>query len=677
MICVKRILSALLALSLALSGCAALAEAGEATPTEAPEVVLDTLVVGSTTEMSGNFFSEMFGNNTSDLDVRTLLHAYNLMEWQSELGAYGVNRSVVSGFAAQEDAEGNRTYTVALYSNLKYSDGTPITAADYAFAMLLSMAPEMREIGAQTVYSDYIVGADAYCMGETNVLTGMRILNETMLSITVKAAYEPFFYELGLLDYVPYPIHVIAPECEVADNGEGVLIRNIDPEIKEPIFTAELLRKTILDPDTGYLTHPSVVSGAYVLDGYDAQTHTAFFSINPYFSGDARGMKPMIEHLVYKPVSPDTMVQELADGTVDLLHKCTSASVIDAGMQLAWQDEYQMVNYPRTGYSFVSFSCERAAVSGSAVRKAIAYCLDKDEIVQRYVRNYGLGVKGYYGMGQWMYPLVAGTQEPPIEAPGDDATSEEIRAYEAAKEAWDNLTLDDLKAYELNVSEAVRLLVNDGWTLNRDGEDFDAERDDARCKVIDGQLVALDLKMLYPEGNEIGDAWEETFITHLAEAGIRVTVDAKPMAELLDVYYRNVEREYDMIYLATNFATVFDPSYTFSPADAYQGVSNRSGVADDELYRLAVDMRRTEPGDVLSYCQKWLRFQQRWVEVLPAIPVYSNVYFDFHDVTLRHYVISAGLTWADAIIGAYLGEPQEDEPADEPAGEDIEIVTEE
>ena len=39
------------------------------------------LVVGNTTHLSGDFFTDMWGNATSDLDVRRFLHGYNLVSW--------------------------------------------------------------------------------------------------------------------------------------------------------------------------------------------------------------------------------------------------------------------------------------------------------------------------------------------------------------------------------------------------------------------------------------------------------------------------------------------------------------------------------------------------------------------------------------------------------------------
>ena len=156
----------------------------------------------------------------------------------------------------------------------------------------------------------------------------------------------------------------------------------------------------------------------------------------------------------------------------------------------------------------------------------------------------------------------------------------------------------------------------------------------------------------------------------MAQVGIALTATPVEMTELLDIYYRNVERDCDMIYLATNFAVVFDPSRTFNPDDAYQGTYNRTAIADEELYERAVDMYRTEPGDTLSYLQKWVAFQERFAEVLPTIPVYSNTYYDFYTSALQNYDVSEHLTWSQAIVGAYLSDVVETvEPVEETAGE--------
>ena len=54
-----------------------------------------------------------------------------------------------------------------------------------------------------------------------------------------------------------------------------------------------------------------------------------------------------------------------------------------------------------------------------------------------------------------------------------------------------------------------------------------------------------------------------------------------------------------MIYLATNFDIVYEPSQTFRPEEAEDTSANSrntTGYSDEELYRLAADMKQTKPG---------------------------------------------------------------------------------
>ncbi len=656
---------------------------------EAPVYDYDELTVGNTTAFDGNFFTEMWGNVSSDIDVRSLIHGYDLIRWDTVEGLFEIDPSVVSGTAVTENKAGDRIYTFRLYDDLFYCDGTPIKAADYAFSMLLGIAPEIKELGGNTRTAEYIVGYDAYMSGEATELAGLRILGDYTFSITLDHAYLPFFYEQALLDCTPYPISVIAPGCVVVDDGKGVCIVNEDEKIEEPLFTTELLKSTILG-ENGYLRNPSVTSGPYRLTGFDGETAT--FEINEYYKGNSEGIKPTIEKLIYKTADNGSMVSELEKAEYGLLNKCVSVDALLEGMDLVSDKEkgkyFTMANYPRTGLAFISFCCEKETVGSAAVRQAIAMCLDKDQLVTDYVGNFGLRTDGYYGVGQWMYQAVSGTLPYPVDPP-EDGNEQEKAAYEADLKAWDELSLDDMKVYDLDVEEAVKLLVSDGWVLNREGEEFDPEKDDVRCKEIDDELVALDLTLIYPEGNKISESFDENFIQYLKEAGIALTVKGLPMTDLLNVYYRqDGERDCDMIYLATNFELKFDPSQTFKPSEVEEepeteavseaeeaakeeqaeevepNIYNVTGIEDQQLYDLAVAMRRTEPEKVLEYCQEWIAFEERFAEVLPVIPVYSNVYFDFYPKVLHNYNISSHVSWGQAIVEAYLSDV-----ADEPETE--------
>ena len=745
----------------------------EETGEEAEEIEYpDELRVGHTTITKGDFFTEMFGNNTADIDVRALIHGYNLVNWDQNQGVYIIDESVVENVMVVADEDGNKTYFLSLYDDLYYSDGTPITAWDYAFSLLLMMSPEIEQIGGKIYRAEHILGYKEYITGELPYLTGVGVIDDYQLAITLDGEFLPYFFETGLLLCVPYPIKEIAPGCKVyagdsLDMGDGygygIRIGNEDPEIEEPIYTAELLEKTIMDPETGYNSHPAVSSGPYKLVSYDYET--AHFEINDYYKGawvyntlpenfhfdvqhfagvgtgtlahnshtgpniyemdhvDADGhlspiylVKPTIEKISFSVADNDTMARDLADGTFHLVNKVVYGPTIleclgkgqgtiepvpdheveETAAEYEQPDvsDIRYQNYPRIGLAFLTFTYDWPTVHEKEVRQAMAWCMDRDQLTQDYCRGFGQVVNGYYGIEQWEYLICTDQMQYPINFINDPthtdgdlqhwightnmlATTQE--EYDRIREAWKLLSLDNLTNYnvydlekdperteKIGIEKANALLDSADWTLNRNGETYRPGEDDVRCKMVDGELVALDLTMMYPRGNHIVDTLQENFLDNLAEAGIRVTLVPEDMEELLKSYYREKERTTDMIYLGTDFHVIVDPSITYSTdKTANHEIWNNTYSDDEDLYYRAVNMRRTDPLDVYDYVVKWISFQERYNEVLPTIPIYSNIYYDFFTSRLQNYYITGHVTWTQAILEAYFGEemPRTEGPA--------------
>ena len=377
----------------------------------------------------------------------------------------------------------------------------------------------------------------------------------------------------------------------------------------------------------------------------------------------------------------------------------TQPKTAPAGEGGAAADGLQFQNYPRIGLAFFTFTYENPTVHDKEVRQAMAWCMDRDQLTTDYCGGFGIPVNGYYGIEQWEYLLCTGQLEYPVNFDLDVVLTpeeEEERAkhanryartqeeYDQMIAAWELLNLDNLTNYnvydlendperteKIGIEKAKALLDSAKWTLNRDGEAYDPAKDDVRCKMIDGQLVALDLTMMYPRGNHIVDTLQENWLDNLAEVGIRVTLVPEDMEELLKSYYREKERTTDMIYLATNFHVIVDPSITYSTDPTPDHLIWNNTYSDDEdLWFRAVNMRQTHPEDIYDYVSKWISFQERYNEVLPTIPLYSNIYFDFITNQLQNYHITAHVTWTQAILESYFGEaPEEAAPAEGEEGE--------
>lgn len=560
--------------------------------------------VGSVSRLTGNFFTELWGNNTVDMDVRELLHGLSTVTWDAE-HQYAINPNVVRQLKCEGDAEtheGPKTYTFLLYNNMRFSDGELMSAQDFVFSILLQASPQLAELGVDSSAYNWIEGYEDYHSGKTKEFSGIRYIRHNTFEITIKEECLPYFYEMVYLKINPYPMHVIAPRCNVADAGEGAYIRGN--------FTKEVLEKTILDPETGYLSHPSAVAGAYALTSYDAETGTAEFKANKYFPGHYDETKPVIDTITFKQVTYDEALEQLKSGELDILNKATDGAFIDAAKGIGVQYD----SYDRNGYGFLTFACEETepVTSSDAVRRAIAMCVDYDAFMEDFLKGYGKRVYGHYGNATWV-----------------------------AQDFMDEMT-EICTVYNLDTAAAEELLEADGWVKAVDG---------IRYKTLeDGSTQALKIRYGKTANNRAAAWIEENLMPVLESIGFQVEVTEITYDQVLANHYRQGERLYNMTFMATNFNFVYDLLYTFSDAEEHQGTYNTSGIVDEELLYFATKMHNTYPGNLYDFKLLWQKMMKRYSQVLPTLPLYSNEYYDFFSNDIVGYDIAEHATWTQAIL---------------------------
>lgn len=618
----KRALALLTVLAMLLLTCGMTAGQAE----DAIPDTYDHLKVGNPNPMRGDFALQLWGEGTSDMDISYLINGYNLVCWDYALNNFDFDPIVVSGTKITEGNDGTREYRIALKEDLQYSDGTPITAWDYAFSILLQSSPAVAELGANTLPFKGILGVPEYRNAETNVLKGVRVNSDYLLTITVSGEYRPYYYELRFLQCYPAPISVIAPECTVKDDGDGVYLTGE--------MTAELLQTTLLDPETGYVTHPEIVSGPYKLTSFDGKI--AELEKNELYLGSRKEKTPMIRYLTYTDVSNTDMIKKLANGDIDLINKAVHTDVIADGLTLAKNGGFSMTSYDRSGSCFAGFCCEKPTVGDKLVRQAIACCVDKNMLVKEYLGNYGMPIEGYYGIGQWMYEAASGAN------PLDGADNEAIEGLDVAK-----------VVYECDPERANALLDEAGWTLNKDGNPYTGAPGEIRSKEIDGKLVSLELLMVCPAENDLGQQIKACMDPQLAQTGITLEIREVPWDEIRKDYYANGDRDCDMYVVAMNFESAFEAADAFDPYDLS---ANYSRIQDEELYQSVWSINSTSK-TAGEYVTTWYSFQEKFVDVLPMIPLYSNIYYDFYTDCLHDYYPQSVGTWGEAMLDAFLSDP--------------------
>jgi len=604
--------------------------------TTEPETRPNRLIYGSTTEVGGDMGNAWWTNGATDNMIRKMIDDYDVITFDQD-GAMLMNPTVCGGIDVVENEDGTKTFTVKINEGLVYNNGEPITAADYVAYALVAYAPATLEAGAGVV-ANSVVGAPEYQAGETNKISGLRLIDEYTYAITISADYLPYFFETSYASLAPLYLPTYAPNATltVKDDGDGAYLDG-----------GELNAEDI--NNSRYIYEGRVSAGPYQLVSLDVSTLQATLEINPNYAGNFEGQKPSIQTIVVVKTETATAIDSLKTGAVDLLDTLTDgATEINPALDLVDEGGYTYIDFERNGYGKLQFACDVGPTQFTAVRQAIALMLDRNEFANQFCQGYGSVVDGPYGLCMWMYK-----------------DSEEFFA-------------ENIDSYSYNPEKAVELLVADGWTLNADGTEYSGtgtrykkvtaeEAGDYALNVTlaDGTiLMPLHILWSSSEANPVSELLAVMLANgpQVAEAGMIIEQNVMSFTDLLNYMYRDGSVDpkygvptYGMFNLATGFTQLYDQSYYFSMDPAYFGTYNNNFIKDETLANLAWDMvYGVEAGDNETYLDMWQQFMDRWNELLPDVPLYSNVYYTVHADWLEGYEQSSYWEFAQAVLYASI-----------------------
>lgn len=593
---------------------------------ERPTEPSGQLIIGTTTEMSGDF-SGVWQNNASDANVRRLVQGYGTVD-QTDEGEYVIDDSIVEKYDTKENEDKSKTYTFTIKQGLKFADGKDITAKNYVAATMLwsskLIGPDFCK-GKNTAGID-LVGYDAFSKGETKEFAGLHLIDDYTFSATINPNNTPYFYELNSVASSPEDLEFwLGKDVDIKDDGDGCyFVEDINTEEFKNAVKAARDKKTL----------PS--SGPYMLEKYDEAQQLATMVINPNFQGDRVGRKPLISKVILKKITQATQIDDLKTGGVDIINKIGDGKTINAGMDLTEGEGFAYTDYPRAGYGKIAFSCDVGPTQFPEVRQALAYLLDRNDFAKQFTGGYGSVVNGPYGTAQWFY------QE----------TKKELE--------------EKLNSYPYDPAKAVELLEKAGFTLNESGAEF-KEGDGIRYKKMDdGKLMPLEIKWASTENNEVSDLLVVKLAENpdLVKAGIKIQRDAMSFDELLNWLYRDASQDakygvptYNMFNLASGFTPWYDRKYDYSTKEEMIKMGyNTNFIFDKELEKTATDMVMVAPDQRDAFKDNFVKFIVRWNELLPDLPLYSNQYHDFYNAKLKHWVTSEMKGLTATILDAWVTE---------------------
>ncbi|MCR4634229.1 MAG: ABC transporter substrate-binding protein [Erysipelotrichaceae bacterium] len=639
----KKLFALLLALLL-LAGCTNGGgnESGEQ-PSGNAEVT-NQIIYGSTTELNGDLGNAWWGNNASDATVRELINDYGVIT-TNQGGELVENQSVTTGVTSVVNEDGTKTFTVGIKDGLKYNNGEPITAADYVAYALVAYSPALKEAGGK-VTPNSVKGALEYQNGEVNYISGIRLLDDHTYSITInkddptdpETHFLPYYFDASYASLSPLYLPMYASAAlTVKDDGEGAYLDG------GSLVASELdASRTIYEG--------RVSAGPYQLESLDLGSLTATLTINPNYAGNFEGQKPSVEKILIVKAVQETMMDQLDTGAIDFLSALTDGSEVQRALDMEDTGKFKTVHYERNGYGAIFFQCDFGPTQFPEVRHAVAYLLDRNEFANTFCQGFGSVVDGPYGLAMWMY-----------------------------KDSKDILA-STLNSYTYSVESAVEELKAGGWTLNADGTDYVDGSGAVRYKEVtpeqagdyaynvtlaDGRiLMPLHIEWSSSEGNSVSELLAVMLANgdQTKEAGMEINQNIMSFADLLNYYYRDSTvdpkygvKTYGMYNLATNFTALYDQSYSYTvdPELLALGYNTFFSVDNPTLDKLSMDMvYGVEAGDDKAYLDTWVKFIEEWNSYLPAVPLYSNVYYDAMNAKINNLECNSLFDFQQAVVYA-------------------------
>lgn len=281
----------------------------------------------------------------------------------SSLVTTDANGNVIPDLAEKwEISSDNLTYTYHLRPNLKFSDGSPLTADDVAFTLTLLNDPAYAAGDVDFSNID-IVGADEYKNGSATSISGIKVINPTTIQIATK--------KLNPLSLTTLGGQVLSKAYYGKDYKKGQL------DYLKPLYSKPM------------------GDGPYQLDQYINGQEIRYNANANYYGGN-----PSIAHLIFKVTSKTTALQSFQTGDTDNDSFTTDQDTIDQLKSLGFAN-IRIHTVPDYGLIYVNN--KKSYLKDTAVRQALYYGLDRQKIIDVKYKGYGEVANVFAAPTLWSY----------------------------------------------------------------------------------------------------------------------------------------------------------------------------------------------------------------------------------------------------------------------------------
>ncbi|MNZ64567.1 Oligopeptide-binding protein AppA precursor [compost metagenome] len=313
----------------------------------------DSLIIGMTDPKG--VFNPLFMETAYDFFAN-----YTLFDSFYQVKADGTYEpSLAESYDVSEDG---LKYTYHLKPNIKFTDGTPLTAKDYYFTFKLML--DASYDGESDPLSYHIVGAQEYHEGKASEISGIKVINDSTVEISLTEATALTPVDLGTVYVLPEHYY-----------GAGYKQGNLD-SVKA-------------------LNSKPLGSGQYKLVSYKAGQEIAFEANTDYFRG-----APKVKSVVFKTTTETTQMAMLQSGETDMNEITVTEDNVEELKAMGFLDIHLL---PNNGYGYIAFNHKVAKFQDVKVRQALTYGLNRAEIVDLIYGPYGKVINIPQSSVSWSY----------------------------------------------------------------------------------------------------------------------------------------------------------------------------------------------------------------------------------------------------------------------------------
>lgn len=313
---------------------------------------------------------------------------------------------------------------------------------------------------------------------------------------------------------------------------------------------------------TGFGREP-VGLGPYRLTKWVSGQELLLDSNHDYFEG-----RPFIDRYIYR-IIPDraTMFLELQTGGVDMMD-LTPIQYTKQTENDFFRNTFQKFRYPQFAYTYMGFNLKHPFFKDKRVRQAIAYAIDKSEIVDVVLFGLGSPATGPYVPNTWPYN-------------------------------------PNVKEYKYDPDKAKRLLREAGWASNSTG-------------ILEKDGKPFEFTIRTNMGNTLRMNTATIIQWRLAKVGIKVKIEAIEWSTFINQFID--KRRFEAVILGWSIGLDPDQYDIWFSGKTKEKEFNFIGYSNPEVDELLEKGRRTY--DISERKKAYFRIQEILADELPYIFLY-------------------------------------------------------